>query len=356
MIEIYGKYFDGQTSAHQSGLLVIHENSSWVLKNTQSLAIIKQGKSFQAKVSPRLADTPRAISFSGLDHFETEQNDQVDAALARLKKRHWSGPIHLLESKFRYVLIALILFVVGAFGFVRYGIPTTASVIAMNLPQDLLEVAGSQTMSALDRILLKSSKLDPQKKDEVLDHFERTINHYPELNLDVIFRDGGKIGANAFALPDGRIVFTDQLINLATDQDQLLAILIHEIGHIYHRHGLKRLIQNSILTFGIYSLTGDASGVSELFLGLPVILTELGYSRKFETEADTFTLEQMNRLGLEPYHFADILLKIEYQEIAAKKDAEAAEQAMDGWLGYLSTHPATKDRIKRFQRIRKKLQ
>lgn len=349
MNQISGHYFDGQTSARRPAMLAIADDGTWTLKDRATRVVIAQGASFQATVSPRLGHTPRLISFTGVDHFETEQNDQVDAALALLKIRHWSLPVHLLESKLRFVLIALILFIFGAFGFVRYGIPAAATIIAMNMPQNILDMASSQTMTAFDNLFLTPSKLSQARKEAVLSQFQSVIAQHPGLNLTVLFRNGGALGANAFALPDGSIVFTDELVTLATDNEQLLAILIHEIGHIYYRHGLKRLIQNSILSFALFSLTGDAAGVSELFLGLPVILTELGYSRTFETEADTFALNQMKKLALEPQHFADILLLIDPPASASQKTGKTGAGSRHGWLGYLSTHPATAERIKRFQ-------
>lgn len=51
-----------------------------------------------------------------------------------------------------------------------------------------------------------------------------------------------QIGANAFALPDGTLVVTDELVELAGDNDdEVLAVLAHELGHIHERHGLRLL-------------------------------------------------------------------------------------------------------------------
>ena len=49
------------------------------------------------------------------------------------------------------------------------------------------------------------------------------------------------------------------------------------------------LDQDALLGFGLRALTGDVAGSSELFLGLPVLLTQLGCSRRFEREADRYT-------------------------------------------------------------------
>ncbi|MCK7469253.1 MAG: M48 family metallopeptidase [Desulfosudis oleivorans] len=79
--------------------------------------------------------------------------------------------------------------------------------------------------------------------------------------------------------------------------DELLAVLAHEAGHVAHRHGVQRIIQDSLLAFAISAVTGDASGTSQLFLGLPVMLTELAYSRDFEREADRYALDTLRSPG-----------------------------------------------------------
>ena len=54
----------------------------------------------------------------------------------------------------------------------------------------------------------------------------------------LLFRDGGKFGANAFALPSGKIIVTDQLASLLNDE-QIVGVLAHELGHVVYRHGMR---------------------------------------------------------------------------------------------------------------------
>jgi predicted Zn-dependent protease len=91
-------------------------------------------------------------------------------------------------------------------------------------------------------------------------------------------------------------------------------------------------------------MTGDVSGSSELFLGLPVLLTELAYSRQFEREADTFALTSLRTNGIAPVHFASLMRRIENQK------SSASDRASEKWVNYLSTHPLTKERLKGFER------
>jgi Zn-dependent protease with chaperone function len=53
--------------------------------------------------------------------------------------------------------------------------------------------------------------------------------------------------ANAFALPNGRVVVTDELVELLkNDSDALRAVLLHEIGHVQHHHSIRLAAQAAV--------------------------------------------------------------------------------------------------------------
>ena len=76
-------------------------------------------------------------------------------------------------------------------------------------------------------------------------HFEIAVKDHPDHDIRIVFRKGGRLGPNAFALPGGTIIFTDEMIMLSEHDDELLAVLIHEIGHVVHRNGMRTIIQDS---------------------------------------------------------------------------------------------------------------
>lgn len=146
-----------------------------------------------------------------------------------------------------------------------------------------------------------------------------------------------------FALPDGTIIFTDEMVRLAQHDEELMAVLAHEVGHVVHRHGLRAIIQNSLLGFALLAITGDAAGSSELFLGLPVLLTQLAYSRTFELEADSYALDYLRAHDIPPIHFARLMRRIEQTTSPSSKGSDPT------WSGYLSSHPLTTERIQPFE-------
>lgn len=344
MIVLHGKWSDGRTSTQVDATLRVRQSSAWELRGAESDEIWLEGEDLPKKISARLANTPRHLSFPGQGSFETLDNDGVDALLGMLQRKHWSLWVHLLESRMRYVLIAVIITALLAFVGTRYGVPAAAKLIANHLPEAAVYKAGEQTLAVFDKVIFKPSELEPAREQELRTHLQSAVEAHPGLQLEIGFRKGGHLGPNAFALPSGQIIFTDEMVALAENDNELLAVLVHEIGHVVHHHGIRRLIQDSLLSFAILAVTGDASGVSELFLGLPVVLTELGYSRGFEVEADLYALEYMRAHTLAPHYFADII-----ERITAKKEKQETEESKGAkWTNYLSTHPATEDRIRRF--------
>lgn len=190
--------------------------------------------------------------------------------------------------------------------------------------------------------MFKPSELDAAVRSRLIEHFRPVVADHPDLHLSIRFRKGGRIGPNAFALPGGTVVFTDEIVTLAEHDDELLAVLAHEVGHVANRHGMRRVVQDSLLAFALMAVTGDVSGTSELFYGLPVMLTELAYSREFEKEADRHALAYLRSHEIPTVHFARILRRMEKKE--------GGKGSKGGWWGYLSTHPMTEERLEEFEK------
>lgn len=343
MIAVDGQWFDGKTSAHVEVVMKVYDNEAVEVVRSDTGSVVYRCKGFDAKVSDRLADLSRLLTFPGGEALETDDNAGVDRILERFRRDHWSLWVHILESKKRYVLAALlIVMMIGAVA-VKYGVPAASKAVAAAMPESIYKMADRQTLTLLDKAALDDSELTEEVERRVRRHLKPIIDDHPALDLALVFRKGGRLGPNAFALPGGTIVFTDEMIATAENDDELLAVMAHEIGHVFHRHGMRRMVQDSMLSFAILAVTGDASGVSELFLGLPVVLTELAYSREFERDADRYALDYLLDHDVPPERFADILSRID------RRHEEQASKDGTGWTGYLSTHPPTPERVRAFR-------
>lgn len=145
---------------------------------------------------------------------------------------------------------------------------------------------------------------------------------------------------NAFALPGGKIGVYTGILKVASDQDQLAAIMGHEVAHVIERHSNERMSSNQLTQMG--AAAGDAlltsQGVEnkELYMMAGMAIAQYGflmpYSRTHESEADIVGQNLMAKSGFKPA--AAITL---WQNMAKQGGAQPME--------FLSTHPANQTRI-----------
>ncbi|BAL27280.1 M48 family metallopeptidase [Azoarcus sp. KH32C] len=329
-MRLEGRFFDGKSSrSHRASLLVENGHARIEAQSGEDLLAPVALKCID--IASRVGNTPRFLRFPDGASFETEDNDAVDQLAAH--RAPASGLVHRLESKLRYVLVGLALTVAFVWGSVQWGVPALAKVAAFALPAEVNSHADRMVLDILDRHAFKASRLPEEEQQRLLAAFAPLLTAVPQdPPVRILFRDAtDTIGANALALPAGTIVVTDQLVHLARHDDEIVAVLAHEIGHIRYRHAMRGSIQASFMGLIATLVVGDVSSVSSAITALPLMLTELGYSRDFEREADQHAVDVLHRLGIGPQRFADIL-----QRLDRSKDEKA---------GYLSTHPSTPERV-----------
>ncbi|MFZ2288255.1 MAG: M48 family metallopeptidase [Halopseudomonas yangmingensis] len=278
--------------------------------------------------------------------FECADQPGLGDVLQGLPGYHGAGLLRRLESNLRLILFSVVLLVGLLLGGVFWGVPWASRMIAHALPVEVETYLGRETLSALDRFWLKPSQLDPQREQAIrayfAEHLELLSASYPGHGIELLFRSGESgIGANALALPAGVVIFTDELVALAGHDDELLAILAHEVGHVVHRHNLRGIIQTSLVAWLMISVTGDLSAASEIAAALPLALSQLGYSRDMEREADDFALQYLLQQGISPVHFSNIMRRLD--------PPDTDQEAGRGLKMLLSTHPSTGERIRRFE-------
>lgn len=342
MISISGKYYDGKSSLAVEAYFLGDSNGNTRVEQVKAGLLVSASLD-QLRISPRLANTPRYFYFPDGGKFETYDNIAVDGLLKLFEHRSWLDMVHLLESHKRYVFIALAILVFFIWGSVRYAVPVISETLAFRLPVKALKYSGTHTLTLLDRSILEPSQLANAEKERVLNHFQQLVDTHGDLGLKIYFRKGGSLGPNAFALPNGLIIFTDEMVQMAEHDDELLTVLAHEVGHVVYRHGMRTVIQDSLLGFVLLAMTGDVSGSSELFLGLPVLLTEMAYSREFEREADQYALDWLREKKILTVHFVRLMERIEQKIEILFEDSDKK------WLSYLSSHPGIKERVEAFR-------
>jgi Zn-dependent protease with chaperone function len=289
------------------------------------------------KVRPRLGNTPRAIDLPGGARLEVDDNDAVDAALAETGRGLGARLVAALERHWHSVAVAVLITLAGGAAIVGWGLPAMAKQAAKAVPHEAERAVANHTLEALDGPFFGPSKLTPERAEQVRALFRRVLPEDREGRVyRLLERDGGALGPNAFALPDGTVVITDQLVEKAEDDGELLAVLAHEVGHVVHRHATRQVLQNSAAALLIAVLTGDIVSTSSLAAGLPLVLLQSHYSRAFEADADGYALDWLRGHDVPPRHFADLLTRLE----------DGTGEAVPG---FLASHPATAERVDRFR-------
>ena len=157
----------------------------------------------------------------------------------------------------------------------------------------------------------------------------------------VVFEDKS---ANAFALPGNKIGVYTGMLALVDNQDQLAAVIGHEVGHVLAKHSNERASQEMALNEGmamIQAIGSPQSALGQTAFGLLGIGAEYGilmpYSRVQESEADIIGVDLMAKAGFDPR-----------QSIALWQKMEQATQGQQP-VEFLSTHPANSTRIQNLE-------
>ncbi|MFW5451025.1 MAG: M48 family metallopeptidase [Methylophagaceae bacterium] len=400
MMAIQGKYYDGKTANSQTVQLTLDPQG--LLHADPDL--ISPIALSAIKISSRVANIPRTLSLPSGAIFETNDHDILDEWLARHQIKE--GFIHKLENSMKYVIASVVFMVLFVGWTAFYGIPLFSTVAANALPPQVSIAIGDGVLETMDERFFTASELGPIRHRELTDKFTQLLEgstNKGDIKYRLEFRKSELIGPNAFALPNGIVVLTDELVALAEHDQEIYSVLLHEIGHVEHRHSLRQLISHSGLAIITVLITGDVNSAGALILAMPNILMTSAYSRDIEWEADSYALDTMKKVGIPPSRFADFMERLEAYDpeyefenddfpefedgsseamennigeqtttiadsgqetelvIVDNEEADESEcistpqddgiqYELDlGWFSYLSTHPTTEDRIARFR-------
>ena len=151
------------------------------------------------------------------------------------------------------------------------------------------------------------------------------------------------IDVNAFACPDGSVRVFSSLMDIM-DDDELMGVIGHEIGHVLKHHS-KKAFRTELLTGAlkdaVASTGGVAAALTDSQLGvLGECLINAKYSQKQEKEADDCGYDFLKANGRNPWGIAMSFEKLMTLEQQNGTKASAIDKMF-------SSHPETKDRIKR---------
>lgn len=248
-----------------------------------------------------------------------------------LKHRKLSENVHKIEGSWRWITVSFVVMLLTVVVTFKWGIPTAAYYIAMQLPDQTLNKIGDQAQTFIENQTDKT-QLSPQRQQQIQKLYQQHIQTNQSATL--VFRQGGDfIAANALAIPNNTIILTDELVNLAQNDNELLGVLAHEQGHLDEKHSLQQALQSLGISILYVAMSGDAS---DILGGLPLAVISSKYSQKFELQADQYAIQQLKQQNISPKYLADFL-----QRLAQDDDKESSD--------FLQSHPATAKRIAQIQ-------
>lgn len=328
MTGIAASYYDGRTPLRQPAeLLAVGDE------------IVARGpfgerraRRAEVDISEAMGRSPRIVRFADGALLEVANLEEfahwlkaagfAESAVVRLQKR-WSWALGSLLGT--VLLIAAIYF---------WALPALTKVLAPRIPASLVQSLSQQTLAFLDGKVLTPSHLSAARRAELTAYADKILQagaEHPGYRLH--FRSSA-MGPNAFALPSGDVVIFDQLVELAGNDDEVAGVIAHELGHVAYRHGMRQLIQSSVVSFVVGIYLGDVSSIAA---SLGALALESRYSRDFEREADAYAARTMLAAGRGTEPLAAMLERME-------KVHSAKGRTGSTWDG-LATHPDTAERI-----------
>jgi len=147
---------------------------------------------------------------------------------------------------------------------------------------------------------------------------------------------------NAFCLPGGKVFFYTGILKVTENDDQIAAVMGHEIAHALARHGAERMSMQMASNLGaqvLASALNIPAQYQNLYAQAYGVTSQVGlilpYSRKFENEADQIGVYLMWRAGYNPQ-----------QALRFWENMSSASKSGQKPPAFLSTHPADEERIR----------
>ncbi len=313
--------------------------------------IAKSYDTRSARLGEPFDNAPCVLDFTDGSRCEVHDATAKSALLGALQFK--KSLVLRWQDRWLGALAAIIVMLAALLSAWHWGIPWAAERVAAHIPLEWEQRLGDEALKGLDKEMFEPTKLNQQDQLQAQAVFQKILPDATRMPLRLVFRRSLLAGPNAFALPNGTIVVTDAMMFLIAGEDELkgesgerlAGVLAHEIGHVQGRHGLKNIIGSSMAGVLSWALFGDFSAVAA---GAPALLVQLEYSRAMETEADDYAAGLLRQRNIEPARLAELF------DLLASDYKRKAGVEMPGWLrqitDYLSTHPATAERMARLRR------
>ncbi|MBC7485341.1 MAG: M48 family metallopeptidase [Cytophagaceae bacterium] len=329
MDKIRVNYYDGKSSKGYSAELSLLDDI-WVIEYLNKDSISEVVKWEIGKVES-YQSSDKLIRFK-YGEFP-QQIIECDAATYEALSKHYPQ-IKIIDRNFVWILkkgpkmiVGLTLCFIGIMICIYFFVlPPVAELIAGQIPMEYEEKLGQSVYEANMEGLEKNDSLTL-----LINQFAKEIHfntNYP-IHITVVNVDQ----LNAYAIPGGEIVVYRKILQEMENEEELAALLAHEVSHVHYRHSLKSISRSLSGYIFLSFLFGDISGLTSVIVENSHSMINLNYSRSLEEEADKKGLEILEANHISQYGFVNLFERMKKEQ----KDEE--------YLKYLSSHPQLNERI-----------
>lgn len=336
-MNIEGHYQYPGLAARVAASLHLTDNGSTIVLNTGS-----SNTTFtleQVAVSDALGSIPLTLTFPDGGRF-VPADDPTFRAWYSVRRR--PGLVHRLERHKRGVILALFVTILVVINYVYVVLPWVSSVLALRIPTAIEQQLGENTLTLLRHSGFKPSTLPVERQQAMQTLFQQIMP--PDMRKDKtplrLALMSAPIGPNAFMLADGMLIISDDLVRLAKNDNELAAVMLHEMGHHAYRHSMRMVVRSSLVSLTFMWMTGDVSGVGDTLLQSAAFINEMQFSRDMEREADAWAIAEMQQQGRSLQS-----MQAMYQALIANDRNQEEMQSLD-LPDWLSTHPNMDERLK----------
>ncbi|MDF3822182.1 M48 family metallopeptidase [Leptospira sp. 96542] len=350
--EFSSRFYDGKSAVPEEGTVLVYGNAIQFKSNHTSHKLYLENFAEFTKTHNGCKLTLNPDEREESPVLEIFINDLDKKSLESLWIEHKKNTgglnklIFTIRSTNKFVLVAITICISASIGLGYYkSLEIIPSLLPISVDQSLGE-------SVQKRVELQFDLCESKAAETFFNETLKTIvpaNSNYKYKISLINRKD----PNAFALSNGQIYVFSGLLHEAENQSEVIGVLAHEIAHVEKRHHIRNLVKALGTSFAISLLVGPGFGdfeIMETITELGSTIAVLKFSRDFETEADTTAVKILYNKNYSAKGLYSFFEKIHQLENSDEEESEQEENQKESVISktitdYLSTHPATKDRM-----------